>query len=494
MTGIYLSDVRIENFKCFDDRHLTLAVPDGENPGSGLTVLIGENGTGKTAILEAINYTNQGSYAAENRLSINDFRDFDSPIQVTATTTDFRCKMPELYRNCYFESNGIVFRAGSRTSKSRGKLLSSQFSVRTSFKTKEATYRNKAGTDLGKPIPELAKNFSNSAIQDNELNIFYFDKNRTRQITTGTYKTNFERICDDLNWKFRKNIAESDIGELLENISGQYFANALTIAQKGTGRKLATDMADFFGQEQFLDLRIDLVELLHPFSKAFFAVRPENSLAQVAPRDLGSGVEIVLTLLLLRSISAESKGGIVYLIDEPELHLHPDAQRKLADLLILESTDKQVVVSTHSPYLLRSFMSEAVNKVILKRNETGNVDIAYAASRTPELFPWSPSWGEVNFDAYGMATVEFHNELYGWLQEKHTLRDEKTVEAYLTSQGVHKTKKWIRERNGVAETAYDITLCSYLRNSIHHPENRNNPRYTDTELLKSIETLISVLS
>ena len=494
MSGIFIRELRIENFKCFSDDELNLAVPDGSTPGSGLTVLIGENGNGKTAILEAINYTNQGSYAAENRLSINDFKNHEAPIQITATTTDFTCKMPELYRGCSFESNGIVFHARSRDRKAPGKLLSSPFSVRTSFETKEATYRNKGGSDSGKPIPPLATNFSNSSIQGNELNVFYFDKNRTRQISSGTYKTTFERICDDLNWKFRKNIEESDIGELLENISGEYFANSLSIAQKGTGEKLAKEMAEFFGQEQFLDLKIDLVDLLHPFSKAFFALRSENSLTQVSPRDLGSGVEIVLTLLLLRSISAESKGGIVYLIDEPELHLHPSAQQRLADLLIAESADKQVVVSTHSPYLLRSFMTASVNKVVLKRNDAGVVEIAYPASGAPKLFPWSPSWGEVNFDAYGMATVEFHNELYGWLQEKHSLGSEGKVEEHLVGQGLDKPKQWIRERDGIAEPAYDITLCSYIRNSIHHPENRSNPGFSDAELVESIETLISVVS
>lgn len=493
MSQIFIHEVSIENFKCFSNHKIRLASPDGTTAGSGLNVLIGENGNGKTALLEAINYTNQSSYASENRLSINDFQDHEKPILITASTNAFMCKMPDLYRGCTFESDGIVFQARSRDRKSPGKLLSSPFNIRSSFKLNRSTYQKQDGSDSGKEIPSLATNFSNSSIQDNELNVFYFDKNRTRQISSGTYKTTFEKVCDDLNWKFLKNIESSDVSKLLENISGEYFSNALTIAQKGTGKKLAEEMAKFFGQDQFLDLKIDLVDLLHPFTKAFFAVRPEGKLTQVAPKDLGSGVEIVLTLLLLRSIAAESKGGIVYLIDEPELHLHPSAQQKLAELLLSESAHTQIVVSTHSPYLIRGFMSSAVNKVMLKKDSSGNVAIEYADSKASKLFPWSPSWGEVNFCAYGMATVEFHNELYGWLQEKRSLDSESQVETHLAARGITKTKQWARERGSVIQPTYDITLCSYVRNSIHHPENRHNTPFTDSELVESIKKLISVL-
>lgn len=494
MNKIFIQEVSIENYKCFHHLKVRLTSPDGSTAGSGLNVLIGENGNGKTAFLEAINYTNQSSYAAENRLSINDFQDHRKPILIKASTNAFTCKMPDNYHGCTFESDGIVFEAKSRERKSPGKLLSSPFNVRSSFNPKGRTYHKQDGSDSGREIPPLATNFSNGVIQDSELNVFYFDKNRTRQISSGTYKTTFERICDDLNWKFLKNIESSDVSKLLENISGEYFSNVLTVAQKGAGKKLAKEMANFFEHDQFLDLKIDLVDLLHPFTKAFFVVRPDEKLTQIAPKDLGSGVEIVLTLLLLRSIAAESKGGIVYLIDEPELHLHPSAQQKLAELLLSESAHTQIVVSTHSPYLISAFMSSAINKVVFKRDAQGSVVIEDADSKASKLFPWSPSWGELNYSAFNMATIDFHNELYGWLQQKHELPSETDVEAHLVTNGIHKTKEWTRQRAGTVEPAYAITLCSYVRNSIHHPENRHNASFTHPELVESIEKLISVVS
>jgi hypothetical protein len=40
------------------------------------------------------------------------------------------------------------------------------------------------------------------------------------------------------------------------------------------------------------------------------------------------------------------------LIDEPELDLHPQMQKKLALLLSEEAKTRQIIVCTHSPYFI----------------------------------------------------------------------------------------------------------------------------------------------
>lgn len=493
MGEIYIKNVLIENYKCFKEQPFNLSVPDGATAGSGLNVLIGENGNGKTALLESINYATQSAYASENRLRINDFNDYTKPIRITIDTIDFCCKMSAPYMGCSFDCEGIEFNAKSRNRKSSGKLLSSPFSVTTYFKPKTSTYKKKNGDDSGNEIPALQKMYSNTTIEGDELNVFYFDKNRTRQLSTGTYKTTYERICDDLNWKFIKSLKDKNVESLLENVVGDYFSNVISIAQKGTGSKLADEMADFFDQEQYKNLGIDLIDLLHPFSNSFFTIRRQGELNQILPRDLGSGIEIILTFLLLRNISSASKGSIIYLLDEPELHLHPKAQKKLVSLLFEESKTKQIFISTHSPYLIKGCMVPEVNKIILLRDKNGDIKTENAVSQGWGMFPWSPSWGEVNFIAYNLATVEYHNELYGWLQEKFNLNTEKEVEDYLVHKGISKIKTWKRLKNGAIQSPYDITLCSYVRNSIHHPENQYNKSYTEDELYRSIETLKKII-
>ncbi len=491
---MFIKDLRIQNYKCFEDKQIAFHVPDGENKGSGLNVFIGENGNGKTTVLEAINYLTLNSFSAENKLSINDFKDYQNEIIIRAETAKvFNCKMSLPYNGCYYECAGLKFSAVARNRKSPGKLLSSPFQIKNKFLLKSQNYKKKNGDDSGKEVPYPYNDFSNSYIDGGEFNVFYFDKNRARQITTGNYKTTYERICDDLNWKFAKGIDKANAEKLLENICGEYFKNVIEIAQKGAGNKVASDLSNFFDENDHKDLKIEFLNLLHPFSNSFFATRKEQSLQQVNVKDLGSGVEIILTLLLLKSIASTSKGSVIYLIDEPELHLHPSAQNKLLELLLEESKDKQVFVSTHSPYMFKNCLSNNAGLFVFNKSQTGKIEINNARNQNWGQFPWSPSWGEINYNAYNLATVEFHNELYGYIQDTQKKHSEREMDNFLSSL-IPKDRKWSRDLKGVSQPPYDVTICTYIRNKIHHPENTVNDDYTESELMNSIEHLIQVIN
>lgn len=513
--AIFIKKLTIQNYKCFENESIDLSVPNG-NRGSGLNILIGENGNGKTSVLEALNYLTLNSFSAENKLSVSDFFDFQKEIIIEGETDEFSCGSSiDAYKfnSWSFNSSGIVFSAKNRDTKERGKLLSSPFQINNHFIINEDQYKKGDGstaTDKAggiKNIDGRDKIFGNARINDNdELNIFFFDKNRTRQIATGNYKTTFEKICDDLNWNFVKNLTDENIEKIVQNIAGEYFKNIEEITKKNVGKKTAKDLKEFFGNDEFEKIKIELLNLLHPFSNSFFAIRNENALSQINVRDLGSGVEIILTLLILKNIAGASKGSIIYLIDEPELHLHPKAQAKLLDLLLEEAKDKQIIISTHSPYLFRGAISENATLLLFTRDENKKITITDARDKGWGLFPWSPSWGEVNFFAYDMPTIEFHDELYGFLHEAYTGKASNQTDAdnrgkqtvfeknYLQTK-LTTTKKWTPEFGGVAKNEEDVTLPTFIRNKIHHPENKTmqNSNYDDKELKQSIDELIAVV-
>jgi predicted ATP-dependent endonuclease of OLD family len=501
MKNIFINNLTVKNYKCFNDESIHFNIPNGENVGSGLNILIGENGNGKTAILEAINFLTLSSFSAENRLKINDFTDYKNEIVIKGETSVFTCKSSidaYNYNGWSFEANGIMFTAKSRDIKERGKLLSSLFDIKNHFIINNDQYKKKdssVATDKEgkiKVVDGRDKIFDNSRISNDGINIFFFDKNRTRQIVSGTYKTTFEKICDDLNWKFTKEVNSADDDKkkaLIDNICGEYFKNVIDIVQKGAGNKVASELKDFFKQDDYNNLTIELLDLLHPFSNAFFATRENNSLKQIKIRDLGSGVEMILTLLLLKNIAEESKGSIIYLIDEPELHLHPKAQEKLLNLLFEESKEKQIFISTHSPYIFKNCLSKNVGLLLFCRDENNKINITDAQNKEWGLFPWSPSWGEINYNAYDLPTVEFHNELYGYLQDKSRKTNIDDFDQYLKNErGISDLKKY--KRNGLEKV---ITLCTYVRNQIHHPENKNNIQFTKVEFRKSVDLLMDLL-
>ncbi|KAF5424464.1 MAG: hypothetical protein C5S41_05065, partial [Candidatus Methanomarinus sp.] len=91
--------------------------------------------------------------------------------------------------------------------------------------------------------------------------------------------------------------------------------------------------------------------------------------------------------------------------------------------------------------------------------------------------------------------LEFHNELYGYMQEKNKKFSQNDIEKYFEDIGLKKVNKWTREKNGIAQSEQDVTLQTFIRNKVHHPENSTmqTVEYTQNELSQSIEEMIDIL-
>ena len=105
---MFFKKLHIQNFKCFSNKIVeNIGIPNGEK-GSGLNILIGENGNGKTTILEALNYLTLNSYSVENKLSINDFNNYKDEVKIIAEIDEFKCKSTiDFYSSYHFIAEGI---------------------------------------------------------------------------------------------------------------------------------------------------------------------------------------------------------------------------------------------------------------------------------------------------------------------------------------------------------------------------------------------------
>jgi len=228
----------------------------------------------------------------------------------------------------------------------------------------------------------------------------------------------------------------------------------------------------------------------------------ENGI-QTTSTEKGTGMQRALALSLIQvyaditSVSDdETSKPIMFFIDEPETFLHPQAQSKLLDALEKISLKSQVFIVTHSPYLLKKYKKETHSLNIFSK-EKGFNKITEGVEL--DLFGRSsPTWGEINYRAFGFLSVEFHNELYGFIQAKAVLGDtnnekEENFDQYLFSTGILKNKNWIPVRGGSVQPIKSRTLPTYIRNTIHHPENTQNVMYTEDELKISIESLIALI-
>lgn len=72
----------------------------------------------------------------------------------------------------------------------------------------------------------------------------------------------------------------------------------------------------------------------------------------------------LISLFRIVAHLVETDASCILLVDEPELSLHPQAQRALAHLLSEASSTRQVIISTHSPHFVRWQDIEAGAKIV----------------------------------------------------------------------------------------------------------------------------------
>lgn len=212
----------------------------------------------------------------------------------------------------------------------------------------------------------------------------------------------------------------------------------------------------------------------------------------------GSGVKRLILLNFFRAeaermMTAEQRGNIIYAIEEPETSQHIAHQILLVNALkqIASQSNAQIIITTHSPEIVKELSFRDIRIII----ENGGNKIVKNAecSHLPYV-----SLNEVNYMAYDTIGIEYMNELYGFLQSKAILEDsqngrEVNFENWLISHGLTQTKQWIRLSNGIPQPPQPATLQTYVRNTIHHPENNLNAPFNPQELRLAIEEMIPIV-
>lgn len=212
--------------------------------------------------------------------------------------------------------------------------------------------------------------------------------------------------------------------------------------------------------------------------------------------DKGTGMQRAVTLALIQVYSnmqhkTKELAPLTLLLDEPETWLHPRAQIQLGKALAKISENEQLFLITHSPYMLRSY-HPAQHKLLIFSREDNVPSIRYS-DELGLLTNQKPSLGEITYFAFGISSPEFHDELWGEIQVISKRKSERKLNTYLhDTHRLPYAKKWDRD-DKPNDAPEDATLPYYIRNSIHHPENRLNDPYTDDELAESTESLITVL-
>lgn len=203
----------------------------------------------------------------------------------------------------------------------------------------------------------------------------------------------------------------------------------------------------------------------------------------------GAGVRRLCSLFkyIVKSYRESSvhKYPTIIAIDEVELSLHPNQQRKLIELLKLLSKDFLFIVTTHSPYVVEELNED--NVCILKKKS----GIVTSNPMSERVISDYVSINEINYIAFGEPSIAYHQELFCYMQNKLSrivrgVRDlNNWLKRWLTSIGdmvrydwydVDELEKTLPRgtglRTGTPNTAklpeHDATLPYCVRNCIDH--------------------------
>ena len=458
---MFLKKIEIDNYRLFDKKFEidNFNIPNKKDAGSGLTLVVGENGCGKTTLLDAI-----ALCMLDYKASSFNIYDMNNPKKDTniifTSNEDFNVSgsMPK----SDFKATGLKFKANLRATKSKT-YLQNPVVFDQYYISKDPEKPKPGSPDLRLSVnnPFLGKRF-------NDTDILFLDKNRIFQIKSGNFNsTRFDRLMNDFNTQYIKAMKNDEIIDLNEDLNAKikygkiensFLESAINDFEKMSGKRI----------------KLDFINNYEPFSKASFIMKENNNI-QVPLSSIGSGYEMIFSLLYSYYLAKQNDKNIIIIIDEPELHLHPDVQKKFVEFLLKISTDSQIILSSHSPILVKQLLyNDKIKTIVINNNKT-----------TSEISDFKLSYlsaNEINYLAFGLATEEYHNELYEELNFKYypneTLIKQFDSKFFINDKNEPKNYPWKGNQN-------EVSVHTYIRNQIHHRKENGIPDYN--ELKKSIE-------
>lgn len=281
------------------------------SPGR-LTALIGPNNSGKTNILSALDFLLGGRFPTANGLMDTDFFG-KSRLGGMEIAVELHPNHLNVDRLFYRYVHGDPRNTGAR------------------YITTSGSYQAYLSNDIKDAFP-----------------LVYLDaeRNYDRQFGTSQWSL-WGQAIRQLNDHYKSHVPSDQ-----QEVARQSLRAAQEILRTDMYTSFVTEIAEGFkaqlrrtNHEVKVDFRnFDPLN----FYKTLRPILVEDGMER-SPEEAGSGMRNLIVLALFRAYAQCFRGDAVFAVEEPEIYLHPHAQRSLA-LLFREMADQgaQVLYSTHS--------------------------------------------------------------------------------------------------------------------------------------------------
>ncbi len=323
--GVYLKEVEITDVKCFKGTHkISFAKPNGEP--QQWNVILGNNNTGKTTILKILASLESKAYLREGKKRYDLSRRISKEIKNTHRV---------------ISKIGVLDMWG--------------FDVNITKPNKEG-YSVSGSVIYNEDAPYL-------------LNSFFLGYGISRKISE-TSLSNNDSEKDDLKGIFQDDIRYTNPEEWLFQLD--------LVASKGdkNSQKLLSKVKEILTSDLLPDIHdIELISETKENTVQNYALF-HTDYGKVRLRELGYGYQSTMVWVVdlakkmfehFHKLENPLHGAAICLVDEIDLHLHPDWQRKIIKYLSGVFPNVQFVVTVHSPLIVQS--AEDVNLIILEKDK-----------------------------------------------------------------------------------------------------------------------------
>lgn len=354
---MYIKELRLWNFRKYGSKNDLIRIPDLKVPfNKGLNILIGENDSGKTAILDAIKLVLKTHAYEWIKIEKEDFTRGCEKLRIELEFTGITDNEAKHFLEWLGWDDEIV--ADGKAEKRPKLILMYQAEIRDDNVVPSDI---KAGMDgVGHLLTAEAREFLKctylKALRDADSELMAKKNSRLSQILQEhkLFKKNAEKheleiVIEEANTKI-KAFFDNDNDE-----SGRSNKEQIVVP-------INNYLKEFISEQHLSKFNISESDIKSILEKISLGIDRYSKLG------LGTMNRLFMATELLHLKKDNYDGLKLCLIEELEAHLHPQAQMKIIEVLEAESkNDIQFILTTHSPNLASKVAIE--NLIICNKND-----------------------------------------------------------------------------------------------------------------------------
>lgn len=334
---MFIRKISIENFKCFEGRFVL-------DLNKGLNILVGDNESGKSTILEAINLALSGwIYGRYLKTELTQAL-FNNQIVTTylqSLDTDFKLPPPRILIELYFDiendSLRAIYEGNGNTLKQKECGIQFQISFNDRFQREYDVLLENVKNIKSLPIEYYDFSWSSFARDD--------------RLTPATIHFKAHPI-DSASNKYQ-NGSDVYVSRIIRDILSDEVKVKISQAHRNLRDKFAEDeviktVNKEIEQKNISDKKVELS--VDMSTKTAWETSITTYLDDVPFNFIGKGEQCIIKTKLALS-HKKSQIAHILLLEEPENHLSHAKLNKLLEHIEENYGDKQIIISTHSSFV-----------------------------------------------------------------------------------------------------------------------------------------------